>query len=277
MKKLLSLLIGAGLLLGTVGANAGPEQDREALVKYFTTKYPNVKLDDYVNGALAFDPDAMAQYKEIMSFPPFVGTIEQGKKMWDTPFANGKTYASCFPNGGKDIAGNYPYFDDKTGKVVTLNDAIDACRVANGEKPYGLASNEIGVLDSYMRTLSDGMKMDIKVQGPGALAAYERGKKIYFSRIGQLNFACATCHVQQAGGPRLRSDLLSPIIGQATHWPVFRSGGTKVVTLQARYKGCFKMIRAVPPKIGSQEMNDLEYFHSYVSNGLPMQASVFRK
>ena len=277
MKKLLSLLIGAGLLLGAVAANAGPEQDREALIKYFTTKYPNVKLDDYVNGALAFDPDAMAQYKEIMSFPPFVGTIEQGKKMWDTPFANGKTYASCFPNGGKDVAGNYPYFDDKAGKVVTLNDAINACRVANGGKPYGLASNEIGVLDSYMRTLSDGMKMNVKVQSPGALAAYENGKKIFFSRKGQLNFACATCHVQQAGGPRLRSDLLSPVIGQATHWPVFRGGGTKVVTLQQRYKGCFKMIRAVPPKIGGTEMNDLEYFESYVSNGLPMQASVFRK
>ena len=276
MKKLLSLLIGAGLVLGAVGAKAGPEQDREALVKYFTTKYPSIKLDNYVYGALAFDPDGLEQYKEIMSFPPFVGVIDAGKKMWDKPFANGKTYASCFPNGGKNIAGNYPYFDNKAGKVVTLNDAIDACRVANGEKPYGLASKEIGVLDSYMRTLSDGMKMNIKVEGPGALAAYEEGKKIFYSRKGQLNFACATCHIQEAGGPHLRSELLSPVIGQATHWPVFR-GGEKLVTLQERYAGCFKMIRAVPAKIGSTEMNDLEYFHSYVSNGLPMQASVFRK
>ncbi len=275
MKKLLSLLIGAGLVLGAVGAKAGPEQDREALVKYFTTKYPSIKLDNYVYGALAFDPDGLEQYKEIMSFPPFVGVIDAGKKMWDKPFANGKTYASCLPAGGKMIAGNYPKFDEAKGKVVTLNDAIDACRVANGEKPYGLASKEIGVLDSYMRTLSDGMKMNIKVEGPKALAAYEEGKKTFFRRTGQLNFACATCHVQNAG-TRLRSELLSPVVGQAVHWPVFRGGDT-LVTLQNRYTGCFKMIRAVPAKIGSTEMNDLEYFHSYVSNGLPMQASVFRK
>jgi sulfur-oxidizing protein SoxA len=36
-------------------------------------------------------------------------------------------------------------------------------------------------------------------------------------------------------------------------------------------------VRAVPFKIGSEEYNDLEYFHSYMSNGLPLQASVWRK
>jgi sulfur-oxidizing protein SoxA len=117
--------------------------------------------------------------------------------------------------------------------------------------------------------------MNIKVEGPKATAAYEAGKKTFFSRKGQLNFACASCHVQNAG-VRLRSELISPAIGQATHWPVFR-GGDKLFDLQKRYQGCFKSVRQVPPAQDSTILNDLEYFHSAISNGLPMKANVFRK
>lgn len=276
MKKSLLALVGAGLLFGTLTANATPEQDRQNLDKYFTNKYPDIKLDKYVYGALAFDADSMAQYDSIMDFPPFGTVVDQGQKMWETPFKNGKTYASCFPNGGKNVAGNYPYFDDKTGKVVTFEMAINTCRTTNGEEAFKLGdAATLGKLTSYARTLSDGMKMDIKVNGAAAQAAYELGKSQFYSRHGQLGFSCASCHVYNAGN-RLRSELLSPIIGQATHWPVFR-GGENLVTLQNRYVGCHKMIRAVPFAVGSEEYNDLEYFHSYVSNGLPMKASVFRK
>lgn len=211
-----------------------------------------------------------------MEFPPYESVVEAGHKMWDTPFKSGKRYADCFPNGGKQIAGTYPMFDEAKGKVVTLQDAINNCRVANGEEAYKLGDMKtMGVLTSYMRTLSDGMLMNVKVEGPRAMAAYEDGKKTFYSRKGQLNFACASCHVQN-GGTRLRSELISPAIGQAVHWPVFR-GGETLVTLQQRYTGCFKQVRAVPPPQGGETMNNLEYFHSALSNGMPMKASVFRK
>ncbi len=276
MKKAILGLIGLGLLGGAVNVMASPESDRQEVIKYFTTKYPNIKVEDYVYGALAFDPDAKAQYDAIMEFPPYETVLEKGRKMWETPLKSGKTYASCLPNGGRNIAGSYPYFDEKAGKVVTLEDAINACRVANGEEAYKLGDvGTMGTLTAYMRTLSDGMLTNIKVESPKALAAYEDGKKTFYSRAGQLNFACATCHIQNAG-VRLRSELLSPVLGQTVHWPVFR-GGDNLVTLQTRYEGCFKTVRHVPDKQGSTKLNNLEYFHSYMSNGLPMQASVFRK
>jgi sulfur-oxidizing protein SoxA len=276
MKKALLSLAAIGLIGGTSGAIAAPEQDRQEFVNYYTKKYPNVKLDDYVHGALAFDADSKAQYDAIMEFPPFEGDLEKGRKLLDTAFKNGKKYADCFPNGGKNIAGNYPYFDDKAGKVVTLHDAINACRVANGEEAYKVNDMKtMGLLTTALRAQSDGMLMNVKVEGAGANAAYEAGKKSFFSRKGQLNFACATCHVQNAG-VRLRSELISPAVGHAVHWPVFR-GGDNLVTLQQRYDGCYKQVRAVPPAPGSADMNNLEYFHSYLSNGLPMKANVFRK
>lgn len=276
MKKALLSLVGIGLLAGVSGAMAAPEQDRQDLINYYTKKYPNVKVDDYVHGALAFEEDAKAQYDAIMEFPPFEGQLEAARKLFNTPFKNGKKYTDCFPNGGKNIAGNYPYFDDKAGKVVTLQDAINACRVANGEEAYKVNDMKtMGLVSAALRELSDGMLMNIKVEGPGALAAYEAGKKAFYSRKGQLNFACATCHVQNAG-VKLRSETISMAVGHATHWPVFRGGDT-LVTLQQRYDGCYKQVRHVPPAQGSVDMNNLEYFHSYISNGLPMKANVFRK
>ena len=268
--------MGLGVLMGAAVANAGPEEDRTKMANLFKSKYPDVKQDDYVYGALAFDPDSMAQYKSIMEFPPYSGELDKGEKLWKAPLKSGKTYASCFPNDGKMIAGNYPMFDNAKGKVVTLEDALNDCRKANGEEPYVYGDPKtMGLLTAYMRTLSDGMKMNIKVEGEGAMKAFEDGKKTYYQRTGQFNFSCASCHVDNAGN-RLRSEILSPVTGQATHWPVFR-GGDQLVTLQKRYEGCYRNVRHVPDKPGSTRFNNLEYFHSYLSNGLEMQASVFRK
>jgi sulfur-oxidizing protein SoxA len=59
-------------------------------------------------------------------------------------------------------------------------------------------------------------------------------------------------------------------------WPVFR-GGDQLVTLQKRYEICHQYVRHVPDKAGSTRYDNLEYFHAYLSNGLVMRASVFRK
>jgi sulfur-oxidizing protein SoxA len=276
MKKLLTAMLGAGVLLASAQAGAVPEDDRNQLVKYYQTKFPNIPVEDYVLGALAFEPDAKAQYDAIMEFPPFEVDLDKGRKLWETPLKSGKTYADCLPNGGKNIAGHFPMFDDKKGKVVTLEAALNDCRVANGEEAYKYGDPKtMGLLTAYMRTLSDGMLMNVKVEGPAALAAYEAGKTHFFKRRGQFSFACSSCHIQN-GGNKLRSELLSPAVGQATHWPAFR-GGTDLTTLQKRYEGCNKQVRAVPFAVGSEEYNNLEYYHSYISNGLPMKASVFRK
>lgn len=276
MKKLLTALLGTALLFGAVAANASPEQDRKALLDHYKNKFPNIKFDDYVNGALNFNPDALSQYESIMEFPPYDSQMDKAKKLWETPFKNGKKYADCFPDGGKNMAGHYPYFDEGLGKVVTFEMAINACRKANGADEYDYKKDkDLGLVTAYGRSLSDGMKMSIKVEGPKALAAYEKGKEFFHHRRGQLNFACSTCHVQQVGNI-LRTEYLSPALGHAVHWPEFRAG-EKITTLQQRYSQCIKNVRAQPLKEGGEEYNNLEYFHSYISNGLPMQTPVFRK
>jgi sulfur-oxidizing protein SoxA len=91
--------------------------------------------------------------------------------------------------------------------------------------------------------------------------------------MGQRNFACASCHVQGAG-KRFGDESLSPAIGQATHWPMIR--GAAPLALQARMRECLELMGAAPFPAGSDELNHIEYFLTYLSNGLPITAGVWR-
>jgi sulfur-oxidizing protein SoxA len=117
--------------------------------------------------------------------------------------------------------------------------------------------------------------MNVRVESAAARERFEAGRAFYYRRIGQMNIACASCHVTHAGR-YFRDELISPVVGQAVHFPVFR-GGEHLYTLQMRYQRCMEAVRAVPYASGSEELNNLEYYHSYLSNGLPLTASVYRK
>lgn len=281
MTPSLSSLIGLRVLLvvaasGPALALAGPAEDRVHFVEFFVNRFPGIPLEDYVYGALIANPGGRDQYDQIMEFPPFLGDIEKGKRIWETTFHSGRSFADCFPGGGHNAVGNYPYFDETLGKVVSFENAINACLRANGEAEMAYGEREpMGVLTAYARTLSDGMRIDIRVDSPGAAAKYEAGRNLFFRRIGQLNAACAGCHLYNAG-KIMRMEIISPALGQATHWPIFR-GGEELMTFQGRFKRCMEQMRAVPYGFDSDEWNNLEYFLTYLSNGLPLKSAVFRK
>ena len=275
MKAALALCL---LCLAALAQAAGPdpEAERQRLVQIFSQRFPGVPLEDYVYGAMITNPDARAQYDQIMEFPPFIGDIEAGRRIWDTPFRNGRRFADCFADGGRNVVGNYPYHDAAAGRVITFEAALNRCLKDNGEPEmaYGQRS-PMGVLTAYARTLSDGMRMNVKVDSPAARAHFEAGRDLFFRRIGQLNAACAGCHLHHAGST-MRMEIISPALGHATHWPIFR-GGEELMTFQGRFKRCMEQMRAVPFGYDSGEWNDLEYFLSYLSNGIPLKSSVMRK
>jgi sulfur-oxidizing protein SoxA len=172
----------------------------------------------------------------------------------------------------------FPYWDKQQGMVITLPLAINQCREANGEKPLKYKKGPINNILSYIAFESRGQTTNVEIptEDPKALAAYESGKKFYYTRRGQLNFSCATCHLQNAG-MRIRSDILSPALGHTTHWPVYRSKWGTVGTLHRRFSGCNKQVRAKPFKAQGEEYRNLEYFLTYMNNGLPLNGPGARK
>jgi len=254
----------------TAADTPDPAADAKAFRDYFVKKFPKVKLEDFVNGPYSLNEDMRRQREEKEQFPPYEFALEAGKEMFATPFRNGKTYADCFPNGGIGIRQNYPYFDEKEGKVVTLELALNRCREANGEAPYSYVKDEMASLTAYMAFTSRGKPMDIKVPNdPRALAAYEDGKRYFYTRRGQLNFSCASCHVQSPG-ERIRAETLAPALGIMNALPIYRSEWSGMGTTSRRLVTCNSQTRAVPLDPQSDEYRDLEYFLSYMSNGLPI-------
>lgn len=268
------LALAALLLVGAGAAGAGPEDDRARFLAAHARSFPGVPAADYIYGALAASADARAQYEQIMEFPPFVGDIERGHRLWDAPLADGSRLADCFPDGGAGAAARHPLVEPD-GTLVSFERAINRCRERAGDRPWPYGTGLMALATAWGRTLSDGYPMAIRVEGAAALRHYDNGRRLYFRRIGQMNLSCAACHLQYAGHT-LRTEILSPAVGQATHWPVFR-GGENLTTLQGRYRRCMEQIRAEPPEAGSEALDELEYFHAYLSNGLPLKASVFRK
>jgi L-cysteine S-thiosulfotransferase len=247
-----------------------PAADAKAFQKYFTDKFPELKLEDFVNGPYSLNEDMRRQWQEKEEFPPYEFALEAGKEMFTKPFKNGKTYADCFPNGGIGVRQNYPYFDEKEGKVITLELALNRCREANGEAPISYVKDDMASLTAYMAYTSRGKPFDIKIPNdPRALQAFEDGKRYFYTRRGQLNFSCASCHVQNPG-QRIRAEILAPALGILNAMPIYRSEWGGMGTISRRFVTCNIQTRGVPLDPQSDEYRNLEYYLSYVSNGLPI-------
>jgi L-cysteine S-thiosulfotransferase len=263
------------LVLSTAQAGGGEERgdpaaEARAFQNYFVRKFPNMKLEDFVNGPYALNEDMRRQWEEKEQFPPYEFSLETGKELFAKAFANGKHYADCFPNEGIGIRQNYPQFDERTGKVVTLELALNHCREANGEAALSYTGESMAALTAYMAFTSRGKPFNIRIpDDPRALAAYENGKRYFYTRRGQMNFSCATCHVQYPG-ERLRAEVLAPALGILNAMPIYRSEWGGMGTVSRRFVTCNSQVRSVPLEPQSDEYRNLEYFLSYVSNGLPI-------
>lgn len=277
MKRLLVIAATAVLTAVPLISSASPEDDLKAFRGYFMERFPNVPLEEFANGVYAIDPASREQWEAIEEFPPYEIAIEEGEEIFNTPFKNGKTFASCFRNGGIGIKSDYPYFDTKSGKVKTIELEINECLEKNGEKPMKYKKGKIASVSAYMAYTTRGQVTDIKIpHDQRALDAYEKGKVFYYARRGQLNMACAHCHVDNAGN-KIRADILSPALGHLSHFPVYRSKWGGLGTTHRRFGGCNKQVRAKPFKAQSDQYRNLEYFLTYMGNGIPWNGPGARK
>ena len=286
MKKLI-IAAAALALTAPLVSQATPQSDLEHMKKYFAKKFPGVQYQDYANGVYALDKGRRIEWEAMEEFPPYEPGVEIGKSLFKK-YKVGK----CFKNGGIGIKQNYPYYDRKSGQVHTLEGELMACLKRNGidtkAEKLGFGKGKFAAIAAYMAYTSRGKTINVKVPAGKATKIYEQGKQFFYAKRGQLNFSCADCHVYNPG-VSLRSMMLSTAIGQTTHFPAYRkkweSGGTSPLngfgTIQRRYGGCNKMVRAKPlkPKDGKQNPSyvALEYFHTYLSNGLKINAPGVRQ
>jgi len=285
----LKILIGFFLLLNLVLlsdlAIAEPRQDLIKFRDYYKKQFPHVEFSDYKDGIYALSKSRREIWEGLEDFiPAYTDAVDLGKKLFESKFINGKSYASCFKNKGLGIKQYYPYYDKKTQQVKTLEMEINECRVINNEKPLKYKKGKLAAISAYMAFTSRGKNITVVIPNDQkAQEIYAQGKMFFYAKRGQLNMSCADCHMYYAGR-NARSDLLSPALGHTTHFPVWRlkweaaaNGITAGLgTLHRRYAGCNKNIRAKPLKAQGESYRALEYFHTYMSNELEMNGPAIR-
>lgn len=263
------LLLSAPLALA---ANA--EQVKAEIAAGLRTTWPAIDPVAHASGAAAFDPVRRAAIEANTPAPGAAEVIEAGRRLWSRKFRDGRSLAGCFPNGGRRIAAAYPQFDSRLKRVVTLETAINQCLKTHGEALLDpMDAQGMGAVLAYVRSLAAGQRIAVKVATPEAESRFAEGRRLFVTRMGQQNYACATCHLQNAG--RFLGDSALPAApGMAANWPAIADN--RPVTLQMRIRECLERMGAAPFAPGADEAAHLEYFLAYLSNGLPLTPNAWR-
>ncbi len=261
----------AALMLVSLPALSTPEATRSELAARLQAALPEVKPADFALGSAAVDPELRAEVTRNAAAADPV--LAEGQRLWERKFRNGRSLAGCFPNGGNRVAATYPQFDARLKRVVTLEMAVNQCLKSHGEALYEPADPAtMGAATAYVRSLAAGRKLALRV-APGADKPFEEGRRLHATRMGQRNYACASCHVQGAG-KRFGESALSPALGQVNPYPVVRRGAA--VTLHARMRECLLLMGAAAFPAGSDELNHIEFYLAYLANGLPLAPNAWR-
>lgn len=245
------------------------------------------------------DPAAVAQFASVQTdstnewmmngknmdiveddFHPGHLAVDEGEKLVNLWEHREPGFKTCLGSGSTDlegIAARYPLYDEKLGRVMTLEARVEHCSKKVLWKNFKQGSPINANITLYLKSLSDGQPIHISVDSGPMKEAYLRGETLFYKRVGQLNFACASCHTPGSiMGNQLRGEVPSTPFGDVSHYPTYRSPVGEVEVLHKRFMRCLKQMRAKPLKPGDPAYVDLEVFYTSMSNGYPIKAPSIR-
>ncbi len=223
-----------------------------------------------LKGAAEFQSEDLRKLAKDDFANPGMGWVTKGEARWKAECA------SCHKSVDemKGVAAKYPKHDAKLGRVVNVEERINACVVKKaGAKPYEYESEALLALTAYVGRQSAGVPIDVDVSGPAA-AVLDRGQKLYTERQGQLNLACDQCH-DGAWGRTLYAEKISQ--GHPADWPAYRMEWQALGSLQRRLRACYFGVRAEMPPFGSPDLIALELYLADRAKGLATTIPGVRK
>lgn len=203
--------------------------------------------------------------------------VAKGRERFRAPGANGKRCADCHGEEGEALRGaatRYPRHDGALGRVTDLAGRIDACdRAYRGGQGLARESAALLELETFVANRSRGMALAVSAEG-AARDTWEKGRDLYFTRIGQLNLACTHCHDARWGRTLLAESISQ---GHPTGWPAYRLEWQALGSLHRRLRACFFGVRAEQPAAGSEDLVALEIYLATRAKGLAVEAPGVRR
>lgn len=203
--------------------------------------------------------------------------LELGAERWtEAPSSGGKSCRDCHGDAAasmKGVAARYPAVDKGEEKLLNLELKIEQCRTRRqGAAKFGYESESLLALTAYVANQSRGLPMSVAIDGP-AKPYFDAGRDFYERRQGQLNLACAQCHVGLVG-KRLRGDTISSGVGIG--FPAYRMEWNGLGSLHRRFRACSFAVRATLHDLGAPEYVSLELYLAWRARGLPIETPAVR-
>ncbi|KAA3626552.1 MAG: sulfur oxidation c-type cytochrome SoxA [Proteobacteria bacterium] len=217
---------------------------------------------------------------DVDEMSPGALVVDQGKQLVELWEKREPGFVACLSEGRGDfrgLAARYPVFDKRLDEVMTIEARVEHCAKSVLWENFKQGSEPNAAITTFIKSLSDGQAtaMDLKV--PQLRAAYDRGEKLFYKRIGQLNFACASCHTPNSiMGHRLRGETPTTPFGDVSHFPTYRVPVGEIEVLHKRFMRCLKQMRSKPLPPGDPAYVDLEVFYTALSNGYPIKVPSIR-
>ncbi|MFX0542430.1 sulfur oxidation c-type cytochrome SoxA [Roseovarius sp. S4756] len=279
--KRLTATITAGLMAGTL-ASADPVDDTlvlngETEITTRTEAPPAVEdvFDEVISGWHYRGDETRVMQADDFDNPGMI-FVEQATDVWNTAEGSaGKSCADCHgdPEEMAGVRPVYPKWNEEAGEVRTMEMQINDCRENEmGAEPWKYTGNEMVNMTALIASVSRGMPVNVATDGP-VQSTWEQGKELYYTRFGQLELACASCH-EANNGMMIRADHLSQ--GQINGFPVYRLKNTKLNAVHSRFKGCVRDTRAETFAPGSPEFVALELYVASRGNGLDVEGPSVR-
>jgi len=208
---------------------------------------------------------------------PGFANVDAGAELWKTvDGSEGKSCATCHGDASESMKGvraNMPKWSEKAGKPQALENHINTCRKDRmGAETWKWESGNMLGMTAFIGLQSRGVPVKVQTDGP-MQPWLEKGKDLYYTRVGQLDMSCANCH-ETNFGKQIRSDHLSQ--GQINGFPVYRLKWGGMGSIHRRFKGCMDNIRATPFKRGSDEFLALELYVASRGMGLSVETPAVR-
>ena len=210
---------------------------------------------------------------------PGMLAVEQGAEIWNqVEGTEGKSCASCHDDVEVSMLGvgaTYPKWDPTTSKPINIEQRINQCRTENmGAEPYEFDDSNQKAMTAYIKNQSLGTPLQISLEEGDMQEWWERGKENYYTRTGQLDMSCATCH-EKYNGKHIRADHLSQ--GNVNGFPTYRLKQSALVSVQNRFRGCIRDTRAEIPEPFSDELMALEVYVTWRGTGLAVETPAVRQ
>lgn len=235
-------------------------------------------LDEVLSGWLFREPETRALETDSFENPGMLG-YEVGEQAWNTvEGTEGKSCASCHGEAAESMAGvgaHFPKWDADSGRPINIELQINKCRTERmGAEALPFDKGGQKELTTYIKRQSLGEPIELDLSQGEMQSWWEKGKDLYYTRMGQLNLSCSNCH-EDYNSQFIRADHLSQ--GQANGFPTYRLKNAGLVSLHNRFRGCIRDTRAEFPAAFSDELMALEVYVTWRGTGLSVETPAVRQ